>query len=100
MSNVPESGLAAIKAWAIDRASTMSRTALAWGGLGLAAVILLSLNLATSLALKNWRADLTEDGLYTISEGTKLVLKAIDEPVTARLYFSNKLGDVAPQEHE
>ena len=58
---------------------------------------LLSINLATSLALKNWRADLTEDGLYTISEGTKVVLKAIDEPVTARLYFSKKLGDIAPQ---
>ncbi len=96
MSNVPEAGLTAIKAWAIDRASKLSRTTLAWGGLGLAAVILLSLNLATSLALKNWHADLTEDGLYTISEGTKVVLKAIDEPITARLYFSKKLGDVAP----
>jgi ABC-type uncharacterized transport system involved in gliding motility auxiliary subunit len=96
MSDAPKFGLDGIKAWAIERASRLSRRSLAWGGLALAAVTLLSLNLASSLALKNWQADLTEDGLFTISEGTKKVLRSIDEPVTARLYFSNKLGDIAP----
>jgi hypothetical protein len=42
MSKAPEFGLAAIKAWAIDRASRLSRTSLAWCWLALAAVILLS----------------------------------------------------------
>lgn len=96
MSDTPKYGLDGIKAWAVERASRLSRRSLAWGGLALAAVTLLSLNLASSLALKNWQADLTEDGLFTISEGTKKVLRSIDEPITARLYFSNKLGDVAP----
>lgn len=97
MSSTPDYSWEGLKSWAVARASGLSRTSLAWGGLGLAAIILLSINLATSLALQNWRVDLTDDGLFTISEGTKVVLKAIDEPITARLYFSNKLGDIAPQ---
>ncbi|MGQ0672668.1 MAG: GldG family protein [Hyphomicrobium sp.] len=96
MSSPIDYSFEGLKTWAVERASGLSRQTLAWGGLALAAVILLSLNLATSLTLKNWRADLTEDGLFTISDGTKVVLKTIDEPIIARLYFSKKLGEVNP----
>ena len=78
-------------------AATLSRSSLAWGGMGLAAVILLSVNLMASTALRGWKADLTADNLFTISDGTKQILKSIDEPITARVYFSKRLGEASPE---
>jgi len=77
-------------------ASHMTPARLAWGGLALAAVTLLSVNLIASETLGGWKADLTEDRLYTISPGSVSVLAAMDEPIKARVYFSKKLGEIAP----
>ncbi len=76
----------------------MTRRRMAWTGLGLAAIILLSANLFASLALKNIKTDLTEDRLFTISSGTREILRGIDEPITARLYFSRRLAELAPEQ--
>lgn len=80
----------------VDYASRLSPACLAWGGLALAAVTLLSINLIASETLGGWKADLTEDKLYSISPGSVTVLKAMDEPVKARVYYSKKLGEIAP----
>jgi ABC-type uncharacterized transport system involved in gliding motility auxiliary subunit len=77
-------------------ASRMTPARLAWGGLALAAVTLLSVNLIASETLSGWKADLTQDRLFTISPGSVAVLKAMDEPVKARVYFSKALGEAAP----
>ncbi len=82
----------AIIAWC----ASLNRHTLAWGSLALAAVILLSINLISSITLRNWQGDLTENRLYTISDGTGEILRGIDEPISARLYFSKKLGEMAP----
>ncbi|HKZ95469.1 MAG TPA: GldG family protein [Hyphomicrobiaceae bacterium] len=82
--------------WALERSEGLSRPALAWGSLALAGVILLSVNLMSSVSLRNWKADLTEDRLFTISDGTRQVLRAIDEPIKARVYFSSRLAEAAP----
>ncbi|MBS0249821.1 MAG: GldG family protein [Proteobacteria bacterium] len=76
--------------------SSFKRSTLAWGGLALGAVVLLSVNLASTIGLKTWSADLTQDRLFTISDGTRQILKSIDEPITARLYFSKNLADASP----
>ncbi|WP_024275385.1 Gldg family protein [Hyphomicrobium sp. 802] len=76
--------------------SSFKRSTLAWGGLALGAVILLSVNLSSTIGLKAWSADLTQDRLFTISDGTRQILKSIDEPITARLYFSKNLADASP----
>jgi ABC-type uncharacterized transport system involved in gliding motility auxiliary subunit len=81
---------------AIQWASSLNRSTLAWGSLALAAVMLLSLNLAASLSFRNVQADLTEDHLYTISKGTKHVLANLKEPINVRVYYSHRLGEVAP----
>jgi len=81
---------------AVQWASGLSRSTLAWGSLALGAVLLLSLNLAASLSVRNVKADLTEDHLYTISNGTKKVLSRLQEPVNVRVYYSRRLGEVAP----
>src|SRR5688572_27057965 len=80
----------------VRAASRLDRKTLAWGAVALAAVLLLSVNLLSSLLFKNVKADLTQDGLFTISDGTKRVLAKIDEPISVRLYYTKKLGEVAP----
>ncbi|HWB45222.1 MAG TPA: Gldg family protein [Hyphomicrobiaceae bacterium] len=77
-------------------AARLPRHTLAWGSLGLALVILLSVNLFASSALRGVKADVTENHLFTISKGTRSVLHDIDEPITLKLYYSKKLGEVAP----
>lgn len=80
----------------VGHASRLSPSRLAWGGLALAAITLLSINLIASEMFGGWKADLTEDRLYTISPGSVAVLKTIEEPIKAQLYFSSKLGQRAP----
>ena len=61
---------------------------LAYSAVGLAALFLalVAFNyLASAVAL---RADLTEGRLYTLSEGTKKILRALDAPVKLKLYVS------------
>ncbi len=77
-------------------AARLDRKTLAWGAIALGAVLLLSINLLSSLLFKNVKADLTQDRLFTISDGTKRVLSKMDEPVNVRLYYTKKLGEVAP----
>ena len=59
-------------------------------GIAVVIVLLLSINVLSSTALRSARVDLTENQLYTLSEGTKAVLAKIEEPVTLRLYFSKE----------
>ncbi|MFT6266389.1 MAG: ABC-type uncharacterized transport system involved in gliding motility auxiliary subunit [Oleiphilaceae bacterium] len=42
------------------------------------------------------RLDLSESGLYTLSAGTKKILKGLDQPVTLSLYFSEKASSQLP----
>ena len=76
--------------------SHLSRHTLAWIGLVLGAVILLSVNLFAATAFRSVKADLTQQRLFTISDGTRAVLRNIDEPISIRLYFSKRLGEAAP----
>ncbi len=42
------------------------------------------------------RLDLTAERLYTLSPGTRHTVAQIDEPITLRFYYSNRLGDEVP----
>jgi ABC-type uncharacterized transport system involved in gliding motility auxiliary subunit len=75
----------------------IDRDTLAVLGIGLAIVLFLSLNLLASTTLGRVRLDLTEDGRYTLSEGTRRTLSRIEEPVTLRLYMSEGLREVSPR---
>ena len=57
--------------------------------------MLLSVNLIASTSFRSVKADLTQQRSFTISKGTREVLRSLDEPITLRLYFSKRLGDVA-----
>jgi ABC-2 type transport system permease protein len=54
--------------------------------LGLICMVLL-IYIGTTLG-KGFKLDFTEEGLYTISDGSKKILKKLDSPVKLRLYYS------------
>ena len=43
------------------------------------------------------RLDLTQDRLYTLSEGSRNILGSLSTPVTIDLYYSRDLGNEIPQ---
>ncbi len=56
----------------------------------LLAVLFLAFNALNGLLFGGMRLDLTEQGLYSLSEGTLEVIDSIDEPVHLYFFFSNK----------
>ena len=62
----------------------------------LLAVIFLSLNLFSNLALRNARLDLTENGLFTLSDGTRNIVAALQEPVRLKYYYSQDIAANQP----
>ena len=66
------------------------------GGIVLAVAAFLALNMFANQALTRFRLDLTEQQLFTLSEGTRNIVRAIDEPVTLRLYVSRSLASRLP----
>ena len=66
------------------------------GGIVLAVAAFLALNMFANQALTRFRLDLTEQRLFTLSEGTRNIVRAIDEPVTLRLYVSRSLASRLP----
>src|ERR687896_1834675 len=67
---------------------------LIYSAIGLAALFLLLVALNFLLSRVPARLDLTEGNLYTLSEGTKKVLRGLDAPVKVKLYISQ--GETVP----
>lgn len=74
----------------------MNKKILSGGGIALAIVLLLTINILSGVLFKSSRLDMTENSLYTLSKGTKNIISNFDEPVTLRLYFSEKLTASVP----
>ena len=60
-------------------------------GIVVAIIFLFSLNILVTNEIKTAQLDLTEDKLFTLSNGTKKILRAVDEPIIVRFYYSHKL---------
>lgn len=56
----------------------------------LAVVLFGAFNVVVNEVLYKGRFDLTREGLYTLSDGTRSVLSNLDEPITISLYYSEK----------
>ncbi len=65
-------------------------------GLIILAVILVGLNIISQAGLKGTQIDLTEGKIYTLSEGSKNIVKNLDEPVTLKYFYSRKLASANP----
>ncbi|RMH35942.1 MAG: ABC transporter [Nitrospirae bacterium] len=74
----------------------MKRQLLTGTGLVVGAVLFAAVNVLSDVTLRGVRFDLTEHHLYTLSDGTKNILKNLDEPITLRLYLSEKLATGLP----
>ncbi len=74
----------------------MSRRLYASLIIALSVVLFLALNVFSNSALRQARLDLTENGLFTLSDGTKETLGAIEEPVTLRFFYSERLATGFP----
>lgn len=76
---------------------TGSKALLTGTGLIAAFAVFFAVNIIVNQGLRDTRIDLTQARLYTLSDGTRNVLKAIPEPITLRFFFSDKLAGNAPQ---
>ncbi|HET7842964.1 MAG TPA: GldG family protein, partial [Xanthomonadales bacterium] len=65
-----------------------NRSVLAGGTLVVLAVLFVAAIVISNVLFRGWRVDLTENSLYTLSEGTKRVLAEIPEPINLYFYFS------------
>ena len=80
----------------LGKLNATDRSSYALIGLGLAVILFFAVNIFSNTAFKSMQLDLTDDKLFTLSEGTKRVLASLDEPVDIRLYFSRALGERSP----
>jgi ABC-type uncharacterized transport system involved in gliding motility auxiliary subunit len=67
------------------------------GSLLLLLVLFVAANVLSGNLLRGFRADLTENGLYTLSAGTQNILADLQEPVTLYLFFSEEASRDLPQ---
>jgi ABC-type uncharacterized transport system involved in gliding motility auxiliary subunit len=65
--------------------------------IALLVVLFLALSMLSSNLLKGMRLDLTDNKLYTLSEGTRNILDELDEPVNLYLFFSQEASRDLPQ---
>ncbi|MCU0838786.1 MAG: Gldg family protein [Rhodospirillales bacterium] len=70
---------------------------LAVAGLVLAAILFVAVNMFVDRNLRGIQLDLTEGRAFTFAEGTRRVLKSLDEPIELTLYYSPALGEAAPR---
>ncbi|HNP34793.1 MAG TPA: Gldg family protein [Woeseiaceae bacterium] len=69
--------------------------------LGTSSLLLLAIGFIAAVIVSNAlfsgvRFDLTEDKLYTLSDGTRHILKNIDEPINLYYYFSDQATEGSP----
>ncbi len=70
----------------------ISRRTYVFSALVLAAVLFVGLNMFSYNFFTNARLDLTENGQFTLSQGTRNILAKLKEPVTLKFYYSRTIG--------
>ncbi len=63
----------------------------------LCAVLFFAVNILAATLLSSDRLDLTQEKLFTLSKGTRDILKNLKEPITLRFYFSEDVASQYPQ---
>jgi ABC-type uncharacterized transport system involved in gliding motility auxiliary subunit len=65
-------------------------------GLVAAFVLFIAVNVLSNIIFRSARIDMTEQKLYTLSDGTRKIVSLMEEPLTLRYYFSDKLANKLP----
>ena len=71
-------------------------TWIALGALLAAVALAIGVNVLADRFLSRARLDLTEQRLYTLSEGTRQTVANLRDPITLRLFYSRSLGASVP----
>jgi len=74
----------------------IDRNKLALAGLALGLILFFAVNIYSNATFSSAKLDLTQGRLFTLSQGTRNVLKGIDEPITFRLYYTKLMGERSP----
>lgn len=64
-----------------------------------ALILLLSTNIVVNTISGGLRFDLTANNIYTLSKGTKNILRNLEEPIHVRFFYSEKEASNIPQIH-
>ena len=80
----------------MSKGSSRDRRRLTGAALVLAIVLFVAVNVFSNVTFTASRLDLTEDGLFSVAEGTREVLASTDEPIVIRLFLSEVLAERAP----
>jgi ABC-type uncharacterized transport system involved in gliding motility auxiliary subunit len=76
--------------------STRSQQRLGTSSLLLVAVAFVAAVVISNQLFKGLRIDLTENNLYTLSDGTTRILESIEEPINLYFYFSDQATEGVP----
>ena len=76
---------------------TQHRKLLTGSALAVLAVLLVAVILVSNALFRGARMDLTQNHLYSLSQGTKNILSSIDEPIHLYLFYSDKGTQNLPQ---
>lgn len=74
----------------------MNKQLLSTTGLILAIILFVSFNIVVNGNLKSARVDLTENELYTLSDGSLNILERLEAPITLRFYYSEQVAQALP----
>jgi len=80
-----------------NESSALTAGRIAAGAAILGALVFICVNLVSGQLLRSARIDLTQQHLYSLSQGTRSLLGDLKEPVRFRLFFSSALTKQAPQ---
>lgn len=75
---------------------TLNRKTLSGSTLIVLAVLLVAVLALVNTLFRGARIDLTENNLYTLSDGTKTIVSEIEEPINLYFYFSDKASADVP----
>jgi len=64
----------------------------AFAAILLAAIVFVAINIAADTALTTAKLDLTENGQFTLAQGTRNIVANLKEPITLRFYFSKEVA--------
>ncbi len=67
-----------------------NRKLLTGGALAVLAILFVAVILVSNTLFRGARVDLTQNHLYTLSQGTRNILAGIDEPIHLYLFFSDR----------
>ena len=70
----------------------LSRRLYAIVALVLAVIIFVSVNIAADAWITTAKLDLTENGQFTLAQGTRNIIAKIPEPITLKFYYSKKIA--------